>query len=126
MKLWVKIAIVVAIILVIFFVYKKISNAIEVARAKREFDKYSITGGSGASSYSLNPATVAQEIYSAFHEYWGMEDEERAMTAILNVPKAFVKSVSDAYYSLYKLQLSSEFIKYLSPEEYVKVRSQFN
>lgn len=125
-SLYVKIAVIVIIIVVLIIVYKKAKDKIQQRKAAKEFEKDSIGGVVGGQSYSLNPATVATEIYNAFHEYWGMEDEEAAILAINNVPKQFVPMVSKAYFTLYKLALNNEFSKYLSPAEYAQVRNQFN
>jgi len=127
-RLYVKIALIVIVIIIIMIISKKVANKIKQRKAEKLFQKSSINGTVNGQPYSLNPATVAQEINDAFHDndWFGMsEDEEKAIVAINNVPKQFVPLVADAYLKMFSKNLSGEMVKYLG-DDYKKVRAQFN
>lgn len=76
----------------------------------------------------INLGSVAQRIYAAFHEYsYGLaEDEEAAIIALLDVPKALVPQLSSIYFTLYSKNLNNEFTQYLSTSDYARIQAQFS
>lgn len=76
----------------------------------------------------INLGSVAQRIYAAFHEYYygAAEDEETAIIALLDVPKALVPQLSDIYFQLYSKNLQNEYTQYLSASDYARVQNQFS
>lgn len=118
------------VLLVCFgFIFRnKIKEKIDNKRGKKEFENNIVLGNAGGVQYSLNPATTADEIYNALHRdcLFGLcENEQIAITALLNTPKAFISMVSDSYMKKYKLNLESDLVKLLDNENWVKVRELF-
>ncbi len=126
------IAIFILIVLLVFlgfWLVKKTKDKLDNKKAKKEFESNIITGNAGGVSYSLNPATTADEIYDALHNscLWGMcEHEQVALVALLNTPKQFIPQVADAYMKLHKLNLESDLTRLLDNENWQKVRYLFN
>lgn len=127
-RTWIIIIIVIILIIATYVIAKKVKKRLASRKAEKEFEASAISGVIGGTQYSINPASVATEIHDAFYDndwFGASEDEEKAIIAINNVPKNFVPLVSQAYYSMFKLNLNAEMQKYLDVE-YDKVRSQFN
>lgn len=75
---------------------------------------------------SLDLGAKAAVIDDAFHGSWFSEDEEKAITALLGVPKALIPDLSNVYYKLNGKNLKQDFTTYLSTEQWNQVSSLFN
>ena len=110
-----------------------IAQNIQQNKARNLLEKnvvsYTYTNDQGSIvSGAIDLGTVAAEIYDAFYnaDWFGWtEDEERAMLAIVNVPKSQISKLEDIYYKLYKKVLRNDFIKYLSPDQWLAIKYLF-
>lgn len=124
LKILIIVLIIIALVIVSIIVTKKVKKRIDISRANKAFEESGITGTVAGVPYAFNGATVASQVYQDLHGYpW--EYEQDAITAINNVPKQFMKSVSDAYMTMYKLNLLEDVQKYFDAGNFDKVRSQF-
>ncbi len=132
-KLIIAILIIVAIIVISIIIAKKVKTARTAREAAQSYESSFVTGTTGGQAYSFNGATVASEVYNALHYdcMWGAcEYEGAAVSAINNVPKAFMKVVNDAWNKEYQKKvdgrtLQQDLKKYLSESNWNAVRSQF-
>jgi len=132
-KIIIFILIIVALIIISIIIAKKVKKAKIARDAAKNYNESFVTGNTGGQAYSFNGATVASEVYNALHYdcMWGAcEYEGAAVSAINNVPKAFMKVVNDAWNKEYQSKvdgrtLQQDLKKYLSEENWNAVRSQF-
>ena len=68
----------------------------------------------------------AAEIYDALHGSWLSEDEDRAIQAIISVPKNSIHKLETIYFSLYGYNLKQDLINYLSNSEFKRISYQFS
>lgn len=129
--LWLKLLLIGAVILIIYLVYKKISNKIKSEKEQKAKEN-SIASASvlnpvtgGTSTVTVNLGTQAIAINDALHGSWFYEDEEAAMGALLNVPQSLIPQLSSTYFSLYNLNLKEDMKKYLSATEWNKISYVF-
>ena len=123
------IVIIILVLIAIIITYKKIDNRIQAKKAENAFNQSAIQGNIGGQMYSINTASIAQQIYDAFYgnDWFGAsEDEEAAIVAISNVPKQFIPLVTETYYNLYKKNLNGDFVKFLDKKDYDRVKPLFN
>jgi len=113
----------IGIALGIFFMGKKIYKNIDLIREKNLLQSTVTAGGE---SYDLGGS--AGEIYDAFYNndiFGATEDEERAISILTAIPDEYITDLSNIYYKLYGKILKADFIKYLSPEQYERVKDKF-
>lgn len=117
---FVKAIVIIVLLIFIYIIGKNIIAWIKKRQAENLLSNSTIGG--------VNLGSVAQRIYSAFHEYYygASEDEETAIISLLDVPKVLVPQLSDIYFQLYSKNLNSEFVRYLSSSDYARVQSQFS
>lgn len=132
-KIIIFVLIIVALIIISIIVTKKVKKAKIARDAAKNYNESFVTGTTAGQAYSFNGATVASEVYNALHYdcMWGAcEYEGAAVSAINNVPKAFMKVVNDAWNKEYQSKvdgrtLQQDLKKYLSDANWNAVRSQF-
>jgi hypothetical protein len=119
------VCVVVAIIL--FFVIRAAIIYAKKKKAQRLFESSYVSGtyGTGGTAVIANLGTTAATIYDAFYNYWGgmSEDEETAIVALSNIPKANIPALSDIYFQLYAKNLREDFVKYLDAAEFKRVQT---
>lgn len=108
-----------AILLQLYKVWKKYKNQILLENS-------TATTTVAGTPITVNLGTVAQEINSAFHDYYGglFEDEESAIISISKVPKALIPQLSELYFNVYGYNLKEEFLKY-AKEDYPRIAYLF-
>lgn len=91
---------------------------------------YNVTTPTGQTvTVTVNLAQVSQEIYDAFYNndwFGSTEDEEAAIAAVKRVPKQLIPQLTQTYAQLFNKDLRSEFVKYLSADEFAQVAYLFN
>lgn len=120
---WFKVALVILIIVAIILIVR---FAIVKYKARKAFsltEENIVNTTVNGQPVSVNIGTAAGEIYEAFHGSWYSEDEARAVAALIRVPKSAIPNLKTTYFKLYDKQLTNEFQKYLSAEEYLFVRN---
>lgn len=118
---------------VTFFLARNVvKNWSEAAKRRKELEVWQggvITGGvtsPGGTNSPVNLAQISAEIYDSFcnNDWLGWtEDEERAISALLQVPKPYIKDLANYYSQLYKRNLYNDFVAYLTSSDYERVRS---
>lgn len=99
---------------------------------KREnaLNNSTFTGTTGNDqALTVDLGAKAQEIYDCFHDndwFGATEDEDGAIAAISGVPKSLIPDLKDTYKILSDgKDLKSEFITYLSADDYKRVAPLF-
>jgi len=91
---------------------------------------YNVTTPTGQTvTVTVNLAQVSQEIYDAFYNndwFGSTEDEDAAIAAVKRVPKQLIPQLTQTYAQLFNKDLRSEFVKYLSTDEFQQVAYLFN
>ena len=91
---------------------------------------YNVTTPTGQTvTVTVNLAQVSQEINDAFYNndwFGSTEDEEAAIAAVKRVPKQLIPQLTQTYAQLFNKDLRSEFVKYLSTDEFEQVAYLFN
>lgn len=91
---------------------------------------YNVTTPTGQTvTVTVNLAQVSQEIYDAFYNndwFGSTEDEEAAIAAVKRVPKQLIPQLTQTYAQLFNKDLRSDFVKYLSTDEFQQVAYLFN
>jgi len=91
---------------------------------------YNVTTPTGQTvTVTVNLAQVSQEIYDAFYNndwFGSTEDEEAAIAAVKRVPKQLIPQLTQTYAQLFNKDLRSDFVKYLSTDEFEQVAYLFN
>lgn len=91
---------------------------------------YNVTTPTGQTvTVTVNLAQVSQEIYDAFfnNDWFGStEDEAAAIAAVKRVPKQLIPQLTQTYAQLFNKDLRSDFVKYLSTDEFEQVAYLFN
>jgi hypothetical protein len=126
---WVKLLLILAFIIVVVLVTKYILNSIKKAKQQKIIENSQVTTTVNGQAVSVDLGTRASAIHAAFHDndWFGMsENEEQAMTELMNVPKNLVPKLSEVYYNLYGKNLKSEFQSYLSVEQWNKISGMFS
>lgn len=106
---------------------RSLNKAAERRRALKAYQQSQVTGASPGGSgqpVTVNLAQKAGEIYDAFYnnDWFGWtEDEDRAIAALMSVPKEYVKDLANLYNSLHSENLYTDFTKFLSSDDYSKV-----
>ena len=106
---------------------RSLNKAAERRSALKAYQQSQVTGASPGGSgqpVTVNLAQKASEIYDAFYnnDWFGWtEDEDRAIAALMSVPKEYVKDLANLYNSLHSENLYSDFTKFLSSDDYSKV-----
>lgn len=119
---WLKIALVIIILIAIFLILRFAWVKYKARKAYSLTEENIITTNVNGQTVSVNIGAAAGEIYEAFHGSWYSEDEERAVAALVRVPRTAIPNLKDTYFKLYDKQLTNEFQTYLSREEYLFVR----
>lgn len=125
---YVKIIIIVLICIALFILIRNAVTYFKKMEAERLLNSAVASGTVGGVAYSTNYGSAAQRIYSAFYDndWLGLtENEEAAIIAINDVPKAFVPQLKNTYFNMYSKNLEADCIKYLG-DEYSRVQNQFN
>jgi type II secretory pathway pseudopilin PulG len=91
---------------------------------------YNVTTPTGQTvTVTVNLAQVSQEINDAFYNndwFGSTEDEAAAIAAVKRVPKQLIPQLTQTYAQLFSKDLRSEFVKYLSTDEFQQVAYLFN
>lgn len=119
---------VVIIAIILFFVLKFVYNEYKKNQQKQILDNSTASGSFNGQAVSINLGAVAQQIYSAFYDndWLGIsEDEDKAITVMLGVPKSLVPQLKEVYFQLYDKDLNADFIAYTG-DKYIKVFNLFN
>lgn len=115
---WVILAAILVIAIIAFFKIKKMINDKKIQQQIDASKSVTI----GGVPVSVPIGTIAANINDAFSGW--SEDEERAISELLNCPKPLIPALSDAYFKISGgNSLKGDFIKYLSTDEYNQVRN---
>jgi hypothetical protein len=128
-SLLVKIIIIFVAAIVLWVIYKKISAFIKLRKDQFLLNNSTSTTTVNGVPISINLGTIATQINDAFYnnDWFGWtEDEDLAVSTISNVPKQLIPDLTDIYFNLYKRNLNSDFVKFLSADSYKKVQNLFN
>ncbi len=128
----VKIIIVVVILYLVYVLVHAIEKKITDSENQALLDNSVATGIDNTSGQAIQVdlGTTADNIHTAFYSSgwfrsgWP-EDDPRAMTALMNVPKSLIPSLSALYFRLYSKDLKADFSNYLTAPDYEKIQSQF-
>lgn len=95
-------------------------------KEKIEYMRKQVATGLNASGkkVTVNLANVANEIYDAFYNYGGGEDEERAIRVFKSIPmtQAVIRQLETVYNTLHNKNLRDDFSKYLNDAEFRQVK----
>jgi hypothetical protein len=117
---WVILAIMLIIVVVAFIAIRKKILAKKL-QAQIDAEKTVTINGT---TLNIPIGTIAANINDAFYNHWGGEDEERAISELMNCPKALIPQLSEAYFNISGgKSLKGDFIKYLSTDEFNQVRN---
>jgi len=112
---------------------KIIYNRIKVRQDAKEYGQANVpiivTSNGQQVQSNINLKNIASKIYEAFYnaDWFGVtEDEETAIKAIKQVPKALINKLMQEYAKLYNKNLQNDFVKFLSPTDYDRVEYLFN
>jgi len=106
--------------------YEKTANKDELERKAKEYT-YKIKTKSGK-VYTINLETFATVINDAFRGNPLMEDEERAIDILGQVPSQnpnLVLVLANVYKSNFGKDLKADFVKFLSPAQWKRVAFKF-
>ena len=118
--------IVAGVIVVLIIIAIKVRNYFKDKSLEKQINATVTTTTNGV-PVSVPIGTIAANIKDAFYNYWGGEDEERAISELLNCPKALIPKLSEAYFSITEgKSLKGDFIKYLDTDEFNKVRTHLS
>lgn len=94
---------------------------------KIEYQRKQTATGTNASGkkVTVNLANAANEIYDAFYNYGGGEDEERAIRVFKSIPVLYIKQLETVYNTLHNKNLRDDFAKYLSDVQFIGVKYFF-
>lgn len=114
--------------------FNKIKNRIKLQQQLQLYAQaqqgYTVTTPSGQQvNVTINLGQVAQEIHDAFfnNDWFGStEDEEAAIAAVKRVPKQLIPQLTQTYAQLFNKDLRSDFVTYLSTDEFEQVAYLFN
>ena len=104
-------------------VVKKLVKGLELIKENKLFQTSTGTG-----TETIDLGGTAGEIYDAFYnnDWFGWtEDEERAITLLNKVPDEDITKLAQVYFKLYSKILKADYIKYLTEEEYARVKDKF-
>lgn len=126
--IWLRIVILIVLAILIFIAIRNLMVYVKKIKAENLLNNATATGGTGSTAFSTNYGSVAQRIYSAFYDndwFGWTENEEAAIVAVNDVPKAFIPQLKETYFNLYGKNLNEDCIKYLK-DEYPRVQNQLN
>jgi len=107
--------------------YDKSANKDELERKAKEYT-YVLVNKKTGKKYTINLETFATVIFDAFHGNKLVEDEERAIDILGQVPSQkpnLVLVLANIYESNFKKNLKQDFVKYLSPAQWKRVSFKF-
>lgn len=116
------------ILVVVFFIGKFIYSEYKKNKQKQVLENSTTSTNVNGVNLSINLGSVAQQIHSAFYDndwFGWTEDEDKAITVILGVPKALIPQLKEVYFQLYDKDLNQDFIQYTG-DSYYKVSNLFN
>jgi hypothetical protein len=125
----VKLVLILALLLVLFLVIRSVWAYAERIRQEKILQNSTVNTTINGVPVSVNLGTKAVAIYGAFHknDWFDLsEDEEKAMTELLNVPKNVIPELSAIYFQLYDKNLKSEFESYLGTDDWNKISYLFS
>lgn len=124
--IWLKIVVMVILAIIAFVVGRKLVVYYKKVQAENLLSSTLATGSVNGQPFSVDYGSISQRIYAAFYENdwlgW-TEDEEGAIIALTDCPKAFIPQLKDAYFKLYSKNLNADFTKYLSTASYSRVQN---
>lgn len=115
-----KLIIIVIIIIAIILIVNYIKKQIKKKKANELIEKNYAQTGTGQ---VVNIGAAASSIWGAFHDDWWQEDEELAMSTLLNVPRELVPKLKDTYFEIEGKTLTEEFRYYLSASQYAIIKN---
>lgn len=105
-------------------------SGIQEWRRKSLLNNSTMTGTTGSGqAITVDLGSIAGQINEAFYNddwFGASEDEEGAINALVSCPASLIKDLIPVYKAVSDgKDLKSDFIKYLSPEEYNRVKYLF-
>lgn len=115
---------------VVFIAVKEGYAGVKEWRRKSVLNNSTMTGTTGTgNAITVDLGSIAAQINEAFYNndwFGASEDEEGAINALVSCPASLIKDLIPVYKAVSDgKDLKSDFIKFLSPEEYNRVKYLF-